>query len=346
MRNRLLRSIHTRSDRTIPPSRRSRFWAVGFSAVFCIAVMLSLTVGGCVRPAEPEPSGVSSASGTSAPPSDTSAPESTPPADGTTDAPDSLPFSTDPVTDAPETDPPATEPPVTDPPATEPPVTEPPVTDPPVTDPPETQPVSNGVVRVPASDPVDDSFFADAVFIGDSRTVGLYLFSGLASNYYCEQSLNVSTVQTKAYISAGNDDKVTLRQALSANSFHAVYISFGINEIGWPSAQGFFDTYESLIRLVWDCVPDADVYVQSVLPMTKAASQGYYSQYGGNARVAEYNRGLLALCEKLGVYFIDLDEIFADAEGNLNVSDTTDGIHLGVASSVAWVDYLRTHTVS
>ena len=79
--------------------------------------------------------------------------------------------------------------------------------------------------------------------------------------------------------------------------------------------------------------------------MTKAAAEGNYKQYGGNARVAEYNSGLFALCEKLGVYFIDLDEIFADADGNLNVADSSDGIHLGVSSSTAWVDYLRTHTM-
>ena len=66
--------------------------------------------------------------------------------------------------------------------------------------------------------------------------------------------------------------------------------------------------------------------------------------YGGNARVAEYNEGLYALCEELGLYFLDLNEAFADENGDLNVDDSSDGVHLGLKSVGAWADFLRTHT--
>lgn len=212
--------------------------------------------------------------------------------------------------------------------------------------PPETDVPTPDVVYVPESEPVEDDYFLDAVFIGDSRTVGLSLYSGLRSNYYAEQGLNVSSVMKKEFIPS-DGVKLTLADALAAESFRAVYISFGINEIGWGSTQGFIDTYQALIELVESKLPGANIYVQSILPMTREASESeLYSAMGGNAKVAEYNRRLAELCESMGHYFINLDEIFTDENGDLKISDTTDGIHLGVQSCTAWVDYLRNHVVS
>ena len=81
--------------------------------------------------------------------------------------------------------------------------------------------------------------------------------------------------------------------------------------------------------------------------MTKSAAESErYSAMGGNRKIAEYNERLYKLCEEKGLYYINLSEIFADENGNLSITDSGDGIHLGVASSRAWADYLRTHTVS
>jgi len=195
--------------------------------------------------------------------------------------PDTLPPETSapPVTTSHSTTPPATKPPVTKPPVTQPPVTKPPVTQPPVTEPPVTNPpVSDTTVfagdddparltarpldttdlpdppeisvRVAESKAVESSYFSDALFLGDSRTVGLSLYSGLKSNYYSQQGLNISSVVSSAFIASG-DKKITLSQALDAKKdFTKVYISFGINEIGWPSTDSFIKAYTTLVELL------------------------------------------------------------------------------------------------
>ena len=248
-------------------------------------------------------------------------------------------------TNLPET---STNPPVT---TTNPPVT---TTDPPVTgtnppetstNPPETtEPPAPPVqlVTVPEGERVDDNYFADAPFIGDSRTVGLNYWSGLKTNYYCEQGLNVSTVQTKGYIGA---EKLTLAEAFKKDgSFTKVYLAFGINEIGWPSTDNFIKAYRSLIQIVKDGLPNASICVQSILPMSKTtAESARYSDMGGNAKVAEYNERLRELAEEMGVYYANVVEIFSDENGDLIAEDSTDGIHLGVASTKKWAEYLRTH---
>ena len=80
--------------------------------------------------------------------------------------------------------------------------------------------------------------------------------------------------------------------------------------------------------------------------MAKAtAENSRYKPMGGNGKVAEYNERLYSLCEEKGLYYIALTEIFADEHGDLTITDTFDGIHLGVASSKAWISYLKTHTL-
>ncbi len=234
-------------------------------------------------------------------------------------------------TNPPET---SSNPPVT---TTNPPVT---TTNPPETTEPPIPPVQ--IVTVPEGERVDDSYFADALFIGDSRTVGLNYWSGLKTNYYCEQGLNVSSVQTKGYIGA---EKLTLAEAFKKDgSFTKVYLAFGINEIGWPSTDNFIKTYRSLIQIVKDGLPNASVCVQSILPMSKTtAESARYSAMGGNAKVAEYNERLRELAEEMGVYYVNVAEIFSDENGDLVAEDSTDGIHLGVASTKKWAEYLRTH---
>ena len=48
-------------------------------------------------------------------------------------------------------------------------------------------------ITVPESAPVDDSYFADAVFVGDSRTEGLRMYSGLTgAKFFSEVGLTVT----------------------------------------------------------------------------------------------------------------------------------------------------------
>ena len=201
-------------------------------------------------------------------------------------------------------------------------------------------------VRVPENTAVDNSYFSDALFLGDSRTVGLSLYSGLKSNYYSQQGLNISSVVSSAFIASG-DAKLTLSQALDANNtFTKVYVSFGINEIGWPNTDSFIRSYGVLLDLLQEKLPNAHIYVQEILPMAKeTAENSRYKPMGGNGKVAEYNSRLYALCEERGMHYIALTEVFADENGDLNITDSFDGIHLGVKSSKAWVEYLKTHTV-
>lgn len=197
---------------------------------------------------------------------------------------------------------------------------------------------------VPQSAPVDDSYFSDAVFMGDSRTEGFALFSGLDTmTTYASRGLNVSTVFTDATIDL-NGTMVTAIDALRNTSFSKLYIMFGLNEASWPYSEVFIDEYGDIIDEARAINPNAIIYIQSILPVTKSCSDS--SESFNKTKIDSLNEMLQQLAAEKQVYYIDCEKALADSEGYLPEEASTDGIHFGVPECEAWLEYLKTHTVS
>lgn len=199
---------------------------------------------------------------------------------------------------------------------------------------------------VPQTEPVGDDYFADAVFIGDSRIVGMMTYSGVKSHYYAKVSLNVFSVLHTEFLvpPEGGDKLLTVLDALEKYPvFKKVYLCFGVNELGYnPTA--FINAYEYLLDEVIKRLPDATIYIQAIFPVsTEAAAR---SKYGvTNEAIVRNNKLLLELAEKKGVYYVNVYEAFAGEDGALDPSISSDGIHLGKEGIKLQMDYLRTHTV-
>lgn len=197
---------------------------------------------------------------------------------------------------------------------------------------------------VPQSAPVDDSYFSDAVFMGDSRTEGFALFSGLDTmTTYASRGLNVSTVFTDATIDL-NGTMVTAIDALRNTSFSKLYIMFGLNEASWPYSEVFIEEYGDIIDEARAINSNAIIYIQSILPVTKSCSDS--SESFNKTKIDSLNAMLQQLAAEKQVYYIDCEKALADSEGYLPEEASTDGIHFGVPECEAWLEYLKTHTVS
>jgi len=200
---------------------------------------------------------------------------------------------------------------------------------------------------VPEGEKADVSYLGDALFIGDSRTVGLSLYSGIRSTYYADTGLSVLTALSKAFLTVeenGVSRKATILDAVALSpTFKKVYIAFGINEIGWPSSATFIGTYEYLLTELQKLMPDAIIYIQGIIPVSQAVHDSGYIK---NERVAEYNALLAELAERYGVCFLDLTDLYAEAGGVLTNDISSDGIHLNRSGVNAYMDYLLRHTIS
>ncbi len=196
---------------------------------------------------------------------------------------------------------------------------------------------------VPVSAPVENDYFLDAVFIGDSRTEGLYLYSRIKSTFICERGLNVSKVFENAL---DKYDGKTAIEVLRESDCNKIYISFGINEIGWVKSA-FVKAYGRLIDEIKAAKPDAIIIVQNIYPMSKEWSD--QNVYGTNAKLAEYNEEIAKLCAEKEVYLLDVASYFADESGDLKSSYETgaDGAHFkaGGQGYTDWTHYIKTHTV-
>lgn len=198
---------------------------------------------------------------------------------------------------------------------------------------------------VPESAEIDDEYFKNAVFIGDSRTNGLAMHSGMRSTFWGHVGLNVSSVLTEKYIPI-NGEKVDILTALTETSdIKRVYISLGINELGWYSSNLFIQRYKECIAAIREALPDAVIYVQLILPISKSASDTAYASDGGNEKIKLYNSLIANMAAEISVYYLDVFSSFADEDGYLPEEVGFDGVHLNPQYYKTWADYLRTHTV-
>lgn len=195
---------------------------------------------------------------------------------------------------------------------------------------------------VPQSDPVGDEYFSDAVFIGDSRTEGFMIYSGINATYYTVKGLAVDNIYTKDAVDTANG-RVTVLEALEQQTFGKVYIMLGVNELGWVYSEVFQQKYGELIDAIRARQPNAIIYVQSILPVSTEKEQK--DPVYNNAKIQEYNGLIAQMCQQKGVYYVNVWEALAGEDGALPPEDSVDGVHVNQASCALWRDYLKEHTV-
>ena len=198
-------------------------------------------------------------------------------------------------------------------------------------------------VTVQQSGQAADDYFSDAVFVGDSRTEGLKMYSGLpVENFFSSVGLSVDKVFTDRVVSL-NGQMLTVSEALQRAEYSKVYIMLGLNELGWVYESAFAEEYARIIDVIRESHPDAVIYVQAIIPVSrwKDGSNDVYT----NANVVRLQRALCRMCEEKGVNYVNVAECMQDADGFLPADATPDGVHLTQEYYQLWIDYLKTHTV-
>lgn len=223
------------------------------------------------------------------------------------------------------------------------PVVEEPVETPPV----EEVPRYDFTQPAPETAAVDNTYFEDAAFVGDSRTDGFMIYSGIGcGTNLTSNGLSIFQLETKKALKVGGE-KVTLLEALGQGEYGKVYLSLGINELGVYDDEGFYQAYLSAIDAIRAVQPNAVIYIQGLIPLNEddiAATGG--RDYLKNDRVLVYNELMKRAAQEKQVVFLDLNPAFADENGQLPTGASRDGVHLKKEYCQKWLDYLKTHTVS
>ena len=207
---------------------------------------------------------------------------------------------------------------------------------------PETDDPPEPFAPVPEGGPVEDTYFEDTAFLGDSRTEGFHLYSGLKTGaYYCSVGATVESVFSKAVETPAG--KMPLLDAMAKEDFGKIYVMLGVNELGWSKTETFHDQYAKVIDRLRSDHPDAEIILQSILPVS--AEQEKKKTYVNNGRIAAYNEVIFQLAEEKDCALVDAAEAVTDENGCLRAAWSPDGVHLNIKGCQAWLEYLRTHPV-
>ena len=156
-----------------------------------------------------------------------------------------------------------------------------------------------------------------------------------------KRQLNVYVAQTKA-VAVKNVGTVTLPQLLSQKTFGKVYIMLGINELG-NDLDDITAKFSSLIDTVRAAQPNAIVYVEANLHV--GPSRSSTDATFNNPRINRLNEKLAALADGKDIFYIDINEVFDDENGNLRADASGDSTHVYAKYDLDWCDWLCTKAI-
>lgn len=214
------------------------------------------------------------------------------------------------------------------------------------TEPPKLPTVSNpdslAIVRE-TSPAVDDSYFSDAAFIGDSRMQGFRNASGITQGqFFTSVGMSLSKMKSEAIIPTADGENITVAAALSGGTYNKVYIMLGANDLGEYDWNSFREGFTSVIKRFQEIQPDALFYICSCIYVEEAKVT---TSYVNNENVDTINQILLEICEQEGYHYLDLNEILSNGYGSLLEGASSDGVHLYETYCKQILNYMKTHYI-
>lgn len=201
----------------------------------------------------------------------------------------------------------------------------------------EPEPVSVPVMRT-----ADLSYFDDALFIGDSRTVGLHEYGNLGNaEVIADSGMNVYKIFEKEFMTASGEKK-TLETILDERQFGKIYVMLGINELGYDYDRTV-ERYAALIGTLREKQPDAILFLQANLHITGKKSET--SPVYTNENLNRFNDAVEQMADGRNLFYLDVNELFDDEEGNLSEDYTVDNAHVLGKYYQDWVNWILEHAV-
>ena len=186
---------------------------------------------------------------------------------------------------------------------------------------------------------VDPTYFSDALFIGDSRTVGLCEYGSLKGNaaFLAKESINVYNVLDKELWFTDNDEEgwdATVEDILGDRTFGKVYVALGVNELGIGNTYMYYEKYRELLELIREYQPKALIYIQAIMHVSEEKSSS--DSCRNNTVICQRNYAISTLANGHDIFYIDMNPYVCDAYGDLLPDLSGDGIHLKASAYERW----------
>ena len=188
------------------------------------------------------------------------------------------------------------------------------------------------------------NYLNNTLFLGDSNTVRLYNNGLISLQQFCaKEGIGTQVALSEGIVTFKKDpNHYTIPQAVAMMKPRRVVMTFGTNDTGME-VPDFIAHYTALIQAIQQSYPYTDIIVNTVPPVP--ADHSNYPHMD-QAKIDDFNMALLALCEQLGVRFLNSAEALKGSDG-YGIADyyTSGDIHLKSAGLKAVLNYLRTHAL-
>lgn len=170
----------------------------------------------------------------------------------------------------------------------------------------------------------DESFFDDALFIGDSRMVSSAYYARLGkADYFTDVGMNVFQMFSVT-ASDDNFDATDLTTLLQNRTYKKIFIMLGINECGYPMSS-LLSAYQEDIDTLKSLQADATIYLLKVYGVSRSVAES--ASYFSPQRLQEVNDGIAGLADGKKVHCLDASHLYCDDEGYMKEEYTSDGVH-------------------
>ena len=181
----------------------------------------------------------------------------------------------------------------------------------------------------------------DALFIGDSRTVGLMEYSTInEAMYFCNEGMSVFNIYDSV-VSVPNIGKVTLEELLNNKDFNKVYIMLGLNELGYEFEK-IMEKYQELVLFIKEKEQIADIILLGNLHVTQSRSES--DEIYNNDAINKLNNAISEMAENNHINYLDSNILFDDSDGALDQNKSSDNTHLYAKYYEEWGNWIKNQT--
>ncbi len=204
-----------------------------------------------------------------------------------------------------------------------------------------TAPQANGLTQA-GFVPAPDGYFNDALFVGDSRTVGLANYAPIeGAEYFATVGLSTYKVNTSKS-EVGNSKNLSFAQLLASRKFGKIYLMLGINEIG-NNRTATLEKYKEIVDQIRKAQPDAILFIEANLHV--AQSRSSTDAVVNNTQINSFNEATASYADGKSVFYLDVNPVFDDASGALGAEYTHDGTHPLAKYYQTWDEFLMANAI-
>ncbi len=199
------------------------------------------------------------------------------------------------------------------------------------------------------------AFYDDAVFVGDSISLGwrnyvtktrkrdsLFFGGTNGAQFLVSGSLGAGNalweVTSESVHPSYQGEQMQLWKSIPLTGAKKVFVMFGLNDVALYGVDKTIENFGTLFGKIREAVPDVQFYVLSATYVKAGGERGKLN----SANLRALNVALIDFCAQNGYEFINIADALADADGNLKAAYCSDGyVHQTDLAYEVWTSLLK-----